>query len=131
MLAAIFISSGLQSLFEPERLADTAKPVTDPLAPALNTLDPRLPTDPQSLVQLNAAVQFGGGVMLATGIATAPVALLLAGSLVPTTIAGHPFWKAKDKGERTQQQIHFLKNLGLFGGLIFVALDSLPRIRGS
>lgn len=51
----------------------------------------------------------------------------LAGSLVPTTLAGHRFWEETDKQERAAQQIHFLKNLSMLGGLMLAALDTEGR----
>ena len=52
---------------------------------------------------------------------------LLAGSLVPTTLAGHRFWEEEDATKRAQQRIHFFKNLGLLGGLILAAVDTEGR----
>ena len=43
---------------------------------------------------------------------------------MPTTLAGHRFWEEDDKQKRAQQQIHFLKNAGLLGGLILAAVDT-------
>jgi hypothetical protein len=51
-------------------------------------------------------------------------ALALAATLVPTTLAGHRFWEAEDDAGRTQQQIHFLKNLSMLGGLLIAADDT-------
>jgi uncharacterized membrane protein YphA (DoxX/SURF4 family) len=56
-------------------------------------------------------------------------ALALAASLVPTTYAGHPFWGETDKQVRGQQRTHFVKNLGLLGGLLLTAGE--PRKRRS
>jgi hypothetical protein len=50
--------------------------------------------------------------------------MLLAGSLVPTTLAGHRFWEEKDPAERYRQRGNFLKNVGLLGGLILAAVDT-------
>jgi putative oxidoreductase len=51
----------------------------------------------------------------------------LAGSLVPTTIVGHPFWAAETTAERRNQEVHFAKNLGLLGGLLLAAADTQGR----
>ena len=48
----------------------------------------------------------------------------LIGTLVPTTYAGHRFWEETDDAARAQQRIHFLKNLGLLGGLILCLVDT-------
>ncbi|RGC68688.1 DoxX [Micromonospora sp. MW-13] len=123
MLSGIFVVSGARSFQNPGRLVPTAKPVTDRVAPLMQQVSPRIPADPEALVRVNGATQLIGGLMLATGRFTRPAALVLAGTLVPTTIAGHPFWKG-DPAERAQNQIHFMKNLGLLGGLLLAAADT-------
>ena len=65
--------------------------------------------------------------MLATGRFTRPAALVLAGTLIPTTAAGHAFWNNDDPAARNNNQIHFLKNLGLLGGLLLAAADTEGR----
>ncbi len=124
MLSGIFVISGARNFANPERLVPTAKPITDRVTPLLERVHPRLPTDTEALVRANAVVQVGAGLMLATGRFTRPAALLLAGTLVPMTLAGHPFWKNDDPAARQHNQIHFLKNIGLFGGLLLAAADT-------
>ncbi|MEU5720937.1 MULTISPECIES: DoxX family protein [unclassified Micromonospora] len=124
MLSGIFVVSGARNLQNPGRLVTAAKPVTDRVAPLIQNLHPRIPTDTETLVRANAATQLVGGLMLATGKFTRPAALVLAGTLVPTTFAGHPFWSNDDPMARNNNQVHFLKNLGLFGGLLLAAADT-------
>lgn len=90
-------------------------------APLLETIREvvPLPDDDELIVRGNAAVQVGAGATLALGIAPRLSALALAGSLVPTTLAGHPFWTIDDPAERAAQRIHFLKNMAMLGGLLF------------
>lgn len=127
MLAAIFVAEGFNALRQPERLVQRAKPVTDQLAPTLKSIHPAIPTDPKTLVRINGGVQLTAALLLATGRASTPAAAALAASLVPTTIAGHPFWTYEDPEQRRTQRIMFLKNAGLLGGLIFAALDHEGR----
>ncbi|MFR9774536.1 DoxX family protein [Micromonospora sp. MS34] len=124
MLSGIFVVSGARNLQHPGRLVEAAKPVTDRAAPLLQNLHPRIPTDTATLVRANSATQLVGGLMLATGKFTRPAALILAGTLVPVTVAGHPFWNNDDPAAKNNNQIHFLKNLGLFGGLLLAAADT-------
>ena len=42
---------------------------------------------------------------------------------MPTTAAGHRFWE-HEGANRQQQLIHFLKNVGLVGGLLIAAVDT-------
>jgi uncharacterized membrane protein YphA (DoxX/SURF4 family) len=127
MLAAIFVIQGWAAFRGPAKLADKARPLTDRLEPTLKAVHPSMPTDAETLVRVNGAAQVAGGVLLATGHATTSAALVLAGSLVPTTLAGHAFWEVEDPAQRNQQRINFLKNVGLLGGLLFAALDNEGR----
>ena len=119
MLASLFIVSGLEVLANPEPRAKVAKPVVDLVA----SIVPFAPTDPVDAVRLNAAVHLGAGVLLAAGVMSRLAATALAVSMVPTTVAGHPFWEIDDPMKRSQQRVQFLKNLGILGGLLMVAFD--------
>jgi putative oxidoreductase len=121
LLGTLFVGSGVLALRHPDRLARQAKPVADQLSPALEAAG--LPTDPETLVKVNGAVQVAGGLLLATGHFTRPAAAALAASVVPSTIAAHPFWAEEDPQRRSEQQVQFAKNLGLLGGLLFAAVD--------
>ncbi|HEX5596150.1 MAG TPA: DoxX family membrane protein [Micromonosporaceae bacterium] len=127
LLSAIFIISGARNAMNPDPLVPKAKPITDRVAPLIENTAPALPTDARTLVQVNGAAQAVGGLLLATGLLTRPAAALLAGTLVPTTLAGHPFWTVDDPAQRQNQQIHFVKNLGLIGGLLLAAADTQGR----
>ena len=85
-----------------------------------------LPFQSESYVKANAAVQLGAGVLLATGKLPRLSSFALAATLVPTTLAGHRFWEAEG-AERKRQQVHFVKNVSLLGGLILAAVDTEGR----
>ncbi len=89
-----------------------------------------LPGDDVMVVRGNAAVQAVAGVLLATGVLHRISALALAGSLIPTTWAGHAFWTIEDPAMRKQQRIQFHKNMAMIGGLLFAALDQ-PAVTGT
>jgi uncharacterized membrane protein YphA (DoxX/SURF4 family) len=82
-----------------------------------------LPDNDELLVRANGVAQVAGGALLVTGTLQRPAALLLAGSMVPTTFAGHPFWKIEDPAARTAQRTQFLKNAVMIGGLLFAVVD--------
>jgi len=119
MLAGVFIAGGMDVLANPEPRARVAKPVVDKIAGAV----PIAPSDPTAAVSLNAMVHVGAGGLLAAGILPRLAALTLAGSIVPTTLAGHRFWEMQDPVQRAQQRTQFLKNTAILGGLLIAALD--------
>jgi uncharacterized membrane protein YphA (DoxX/SURF4 family) len=134
MLSAIFVANGVQALINPDRLVPKAKRVTDRVAPLLDkatSLGPesqaRVLTDARTLVRINGAVQAVAGLLLATGRGSRSAAAVLAGTLVPTTLAGHAFWEHEDPAERRNHEIHFLKNIGMLGGLLLAAADTEGR----
>ncbi len=123
MMSGLFVVQGAQALANPDPLVAPAARVTARLSPQLARIHPAVPTDPRTLVRINGAVQVIGGVLLNTA-AHRPAAALLAGSMVPTTLAGHPFWATDDPAQRKAQRIQFLKNLSLLGGLLLAAVDT-------
>lgn len=76
---------------------------------------------PETAVRVNGAAMVAGGAALSLNVLPRSAALGLIASLVPTTIAGHGFWKHDDPGTRTTQRVQALKNLGLVGGLLAIA----------
>ncbi|MEU5097033.1 DoxX family protein [Streptomyces sp. NPDC020996] len=120
MLASMFVTAGLNSVRAPEDVAPAAEPVVRPITERV----PVLPDRTEQLVRLSGAVQVAAGVLLGIGRMPRLAALAIAGTLVPTTLAGHRFWEADDPAERTQQRIHFLKNLSMLGGLLIAADDT-------
>jgi len=125
MLAATFIAGGYSTMTQPERVAPKAEPLIETLAERV----PGMPNDAETMVRLNGTVQVVAGVLFSLGFVPRISALALAGSLMPTTFAGHPFWEIEDPQERAQHRTHFLKNVGMLGGLLLAATE--PRTRTS
>jgi uncharacterized membrane protein YphA (DoxX/SURF4 family) len=123
MLATVFVVSGWKAIQDPTKLAQRAKKVTDQVGPTLQKVHPKLPNDAETLVRLNGAVHVIGGIGMLTP-AHRLASATLAASLVPTTLAGHAYWEFEDPGDRLQQRNHFMKNLGLLGGLIMATVDN-------
>lgn len=125
MLASTFLTGGVNALRNADQLAQRAEPVTARLAPAVErTTTLPIPLDSKQLVQLNAVVQIVGGAMLASGRAPRLSALVLAGSVVPTTLAGHRFWAESDPQQRRTERIQFFKNVSMAGGLLIASVDT-------
>jgi putative oxidoreductase len=120
LLASIFVVGGWDALWNPEGKAKKAEAVSQPLSETVGVDQ----LDAKTLVRINGAVQIGGGALLALGKYRRLAALVLIGSIVPTTYAGHRFWEESDPATRAQQKMHVLKNLGLLGGLILAAFDT-------
>jgi uncharacterized membrane protein YphA (DoxX/SURF4 family) len=115
LLAGMFVYGGLDAFRNPAGKVPRAEKVAPDIANLVG-----VDADTEQLVQFNGAVQVGAGITLALGIFPRLSALLLAGSLIPTTLAGHRFWEEDDDGARTMQTIQFLKNAGMLGGLLLV-----------
>jgi uncharacterized membrane protein YphA (DoxX/SURF4 family) len=124
MLASIFVVQGTRTLLNPHDATVLAKPVTDRVAPTLQKYAPKVPTETSTLVRANAAVHVGAGLMLATGRFPRISSLVLAASLVPTTLAGHAFWNSDDPAQRDAHRTQFLTNVGLAGGLLVAGVDT-------
>jgi uncharacterized membrane protein YphA (DoxX/SURF4 family) len=113
-LAAVFITGGADALFDPGPRAPKAAEIGVPL-------------DPEVAVRANGAAMLAAGVALALGRWPRLAAAVLAGSLVPTTLAGHPYWLVEDPAMRRQQRVHFFKNVGLFGAALLVLSERRRR----
>jgi uncharacterized membrane protein YphA (DoxX/SURF4 family) len=118
----MFIMGGFDSLTNPQSKAGRAKEVGTKIAEPLG-----LPDDPETLVKINGAVQVGAGALLAIGKLPRLASFALAGSLVPTTLAGHRFWEESDEKARSMQRIQFFKNLSMLGGLLLASVDTGGR----
>lgn len=121
LLSTMFVAGGIDALRAP--------------GPRIEMVKKAGLSEPEKLVQINGAVHALGGLALASGKLPRLSALVLAGSMVPTTYVGHPFWSETDPGAKKQQQIQFLKNLSMLGGLLIAAADtggreSLPHAAG-
>ncbi len=128
MLAAIFIYGGIGALRDTPSHAKAAAPLLEKATgPVKDSLPEQLPTDPETLVRIDGAVKVGAGTLLALGKCPQLAALLLAGSIVPTTLAAHAFWTIDNPQERANQQAHFIKNISLLGGLLITAVDTAGK----
>ena len=76
---------------------------------------------PEVMTALAIVVEAGGAILLIVGWKTRWVAWGLAIFTVIATLAAHRFWEIPDAAQMMNQRIHFLKNLVIIGGLLFVA----------
>jgi putative oxidoreductase len=113
MLSVVFVMGGYRAYAQPGHRVEQAAALGIPEA--------------ETAVKVNGLAMVVGGVMLGLGIFPKLAAAGLFASLIPTTIAGHPFWKETEEAASKQQQTQFAKNLAMLGGLLLVMIDSRKR----
>jgi uncharacterized membrane protein YphA (DoxX/SURF4 family) len=116
MMGTTYALLGYDALRQPGARVDQAAGTLEAIRRVLP-----LPTDDELLVRANGGLQAAAGALLALGVLPRLSATVLAGTMVPTTAAGHAFWNLEDPGGRKMQRIQFLKNLAMIGGLLAVA----------
>ncbi|MGA8852220.1 MAG: DoxX family protein [Aeromicrobium sp.] len=123
MIASMFVVGGASAIKNPGLRAKKAQPVAD----LVKKMVPETPLDAVMLVRLNGAVHVGAGLALATGRMPRLSAAVLAATMPATTMTGHRFWEETDPAARTNQTVHFLKNVTITGGLLMSTLDPDPH----
>lgn len=105
MLAAIFIVSGWGKIGGFEGTAGAIGSKGIPL--------------PEIAAVLAILIELGGGILLIIGWQTRWSATALLIFMIPTTLLFHNFW-AFDAAQQAMQRTHFLKNLAIMGGILYV-----------
>jgi putative oxidoreductase len=105
LLAAIFIVSGFGKIVGWAGTAGYMASKGLPLVPLL--------------LAATIAVELGGGILLAIGFKARWAALALFLFMIPTTLIFHGFWGV-DAATAQAQQIHFMKNVAIMGGMLMV-----------
>ena len=72
------------------------------------------------LAVLTILIELGGGLLLILGWKARWAALIIFLFLIPVSMAFHPFWTMAG-AEAMQNQINFMKNLSIMGGMLMVA----------
>jgi putative oxidoreductase len=75
------------------------------------------------------ALEVVGGLMLITGIGARFAAIVLALFTLAAGVIFHNFWTIDDPAQFGNQLNHFLKNIAIVGGLLFVAGHARPTVR--
>lgn len=128
LLASSFIVGGIDTLRNPQSRVPGARPVVEQITEqADKQLPVQVPRDVEQWVKIDAGVKVVAGSLFALGRLPRLSAVALSASIVPTTLAGHRFWEHDDPQEKFGQLSHFLKNLGLLGGLMLAAVDTEGR----
>jgi uncharacterized membrane protein YphA (DoxX/SURF4 family) len=124
MLSAVFISRGVDALRSPKPAADAARPTLEGLSKLPDPVGTNVPSNAETVARVNAAVQIGGGLLLATGKLPRLASAALALSVVPGSLGGHAFWSESDPQRKADERRAFLTDISLIGGLIIASADT-------
>ncbi|MGB7866942.1 MAG: DoxX family protein, partial [Mycobacterium sp.] len=127
LLSAAFIGQGVETLRNPKATADAAEPTVAALRTLPEPLGGKVPSNPETAARINAAVQVGGGLLLATGKLPRIASAALAFTVIPGSLGGHLFWKESDPELKAQKRRDLLTDLSLLGGLIIASADTAGK----
>ncbi|MFI9409914.1 DoxX family protein [Nocardia gamkensis] len=125
LLATAFVVDGVDTLRRPDERVKAANALLERGHRQLpEEIATKLPSNPTTVVQVNALAQVSGGVLLALGKAPRLAALVLAATVVPAAVTEQDFWNEQDPARKSAKRTAFLKDLGLLGGLMITAADT-------
>jgi uncharacterized membrane protein YphA (DoxX/SURF4 family) len=127
MLSAVFIGQGVDSLLNPKRAAEAATPAVDGLQAMPDSVSSIVPSDPETFAKITAAVQIGGGLLLAAGRMPRLASAALAVTVLPANLGAHMFWSESDPERKAEQRRAFLADVSLVGGLIIASADTAGK----
>ncbi|GAB4949158.1 DoxX family protein [Mycobacterium avium subsp. hominissuis] len=122
-----FIGQGVNSLLNPKSAAEAAAPAVDGLQALPDRVSGNIPSDPETVAQITAAVQIGGGLLLATGKLPRVASAALALTVLPANLGAHSFWNESDPVAKAQKRQQFLTDLSLLGGLLIASADTAGK----
>jgi uncharacterized membrane protein YphA (DoxX/SURF4 family) len=127
LLSVAFIGQGVNSLLNPKSAAQAAAPAVDGLQSLPDSVSGNIPSDPETFAQINAAVQIGGGLLLAAGKLPRFASAALAVTVLPANLGAHAFWSETDPQAKAQKRQQFLTDLSLLGGLLIASADTAGK----
>ncbi|WP_406815449.1 DoxX family membrane protein [Mycobacterium sp. M23085] len=127
LLSVAFIGQGVNSLLNPKSAAEAAAPAVDGLQALPDAVSGSIPRDPETVAQITAAVQIGGGLLLATGKLPRIASAALAVTVLPANLGSHSFWNESDPVAKAQKRQQFLTDLSLVGGLLIASADTAGK----
>jgi len=105
LISVIFIAAGIEKITHFSSFVHSLEAMKIPL-PALATA-------------VTILIEIGGGLAILAGWHTRLVAWVQFLYLIAVTVMVHNFWAAP-AAMRQDQEIHFMKNLAILGGLLFL-----------
>jgi uncharacterized membrane protein YphA (DoxX/SURF4 family)/vacuolar-type H+-ATPase subunit H len=127
LLSAVFIGQGVETLRNPKVTVDAAEPTVTALQTLPEPFGSKVPSDPETAARINAAVQVGGGLLLATGKLPRIASAALAFTVIPGSLGAHLFWNESDPERKAQKRRDLLTDLSLLGGLIIASADTAGK----
>jgi uncharacterized membrane protein YphA (DoxX/SURF4 family) len=127
LLSAVFIGQGIETLRNPSTTLEATEPTVAALRSLPEPYGDKVPSNPETVARINAAVQVSGGLLLATGKLPRIASAALAFTVIPGSLAGNLFWTEKDPERKVQQRRALLTDLSLLGGLIIAAADTAGK----
>ena len=127
MLAAVFIGQGNRRAPESQARRGRRPSGLEGLQKLPDPVGTRVPTDAETFAKANAAVQIGGGLLLATGKLPRFASAALAATVIPGNLGAHMFWSEVDPERKAQEAPQFLADISLLGGLIIASADTAGK----
>ena len=127
LLSAAFIGQGVETLRNPKVTIDAAQPTVAALQTLPEPLGSKVPSNAETAARINAAVQVGGGLLLATGKLPRIASAALAFTVIPGSLGAHLFWNEADPEVKAQKRRDLLTDLSLLGGLIIASADTAGK----
>ena len=127
LLSAVFIGQGVETLRNPKVTLEATEPTVAALRTLPEPVGDKVPSNPETAARINAAVQVGGGLLLATGKLPRIASAALAFTVIPGSLGAHLFWTESDPERKAQKRRDLLTDLSLLGGLIIAAADTAGK----
>ena len=127
LLSAAFIGQGIEAFRSPKPAADAARPTLEGLQKLPEPVGNKVPRNAETFAKVTAAVQIGGGVLLASGKVPRLASAALAATVIPANLGAHMFWNEIDPERKAQQRRALLTDVSLLGGLIIASADTAGK----
>lgn len=127
LLSAAFIGQGIEALRDVKPAAEVVQPTLDAAQALPSSVADQIPDNAVTVARVNAAVQIGGGLLLATGRIPRVASALLAATVIPGNLGKHMFWDETDPALKAEKRRGFLTDLSLIGGLVLASADTAGK----
>jgi uncharacterized membrane protein YphA (DoxX/SURF4 family) len=127
LLSVAFIGQGIETLLDTKSASDVVRPTLEGLQTLPDPVGQKVPSDAATVARVNAGVQIGAGLLLATGRIPRVASALLAATVIPGNLGDHMFWNESDPERKAAKRRGFLTDLSLIGGLVLASADTAGK----